>query len=93
MRLFKVVREGDGPKDMLEKGVLKGLARTWKEPETFLYAAAKGPKERWDVPYAPHTYAHMVAPREYERRVVDFLDRVVRAEEAATEQLHSAAGR
>jgi glyoxylase-like metal-dependent hydrolase (beta-lactamase superfamily II) len=41
-RLFKQVREGDGPKDMLEEGVLKGLARTWKDPYKFLYAAAKG---------------------------------------------------
>jgi len=41
-RLFKQVREGDGPKDMLEEGVLKGLARTWKDPYTFLYDAAKG---------------------------------------------------
>ena len=41
-RLFKQVREGDGPKDMLEGGVLKGLPRTWKDPEIFLYAAAKG---------------------------------------------------
>jgi len=41
-RLWKQVREGDGPKDMLEAGVLKGLARTWKDPEKFLYDAAKG---------------------------------------------------
>ena len=41
-RLFKQVREGDGPKDMLEEGILKGLARTWKDPEKFLYDAAKG---------------------------------------------------
>jgi cyclase len=41
-RLFKQVREGDGPKDMLEAGVLKGLARTWKDPDKFLYDAAKG---------------------------------------------------
>ncbi len=41
-RLFKTVREGDGPKDMLEAGVLKGLPRTWKDPDKFLYAAAKG---------------------------------------------------
>lgn len=40
-----------------------------------LYAAASQPKERWDVPYAPHTFAYLVAPREYERRVVDFLNR------------------
>jgi len=41
-RLFKQVREGDGPKDMLERGVLKGLARTWNDPDKFLYDAAKG---------------------------------------------------
>ena len=41
-RLFKQVREGDGPKDMLEAGVLNGLARTWKDPYKFLYDAAKG---------------------------------------------------
>ncbi len=26
------VREGDDAKDMLEAGVLNGLARTWKDP-------------------------------------------------------------
>jgi glyoxylase-like metal-dependent hydrolase (beta-lactamase superfamily II) len=41
-RLFKQVREGDGPKDMLEEGVLNGLPRTWKDPYGFLYDAAKG---------------------------------------------------
>jgi glyoxylase-like metal-dependent hydrolase (beta-lactamase superfamily II) len=41
-RLFKQVREGDGPKDMLEAGVLRGLPRTWKDPYKFLYDAAKG---------------------------------------------------
>jgi len=41
-RLFKQVREGDGPKDMLAAGVMKGLARTWKDPDKFLYDAAKG---------------------------------------------------
>jgi cyclase len=41
-RLFKTVREGDSPKDMLEAGVLKGLPRTWKDPDKFLYDAAKG---------------------------------------------------
>jgi cyclase len=42
MRLFNRVREGDSPKDMLERGVLKGLARTWENPYKFLYDAAKG---------------------------------------------------
>jgi glyoxylase-like metal-dependent hydrolase (beta-lactamase superfamily II) len=41
-RLFDQVREGDGPQDLLERGVLKGLARTWTDPYKFLYDAAKG---------------------------------------------------
>jgi glyoxylase-like metal-dependent hydrolase (beta-lactamase superfamily II) len=41
-RLWKEVREGEGPKEMLEGGVLNGLPRTWKDPYKFLYDAAKG---------------------------------------------------
>jgi len=41
-RLFKLVKAGQGPQDMLDQGVLKGLPRTWKDPSTFVYAAAKG---------------------------------------------------
>lgn len=41
-RLFTQVREGRGPRDMLEGGLLDGLARTWNDPYTFLYDAAKG---------------------------------------------------
>jgi glyoxylase-like metal-dependent hydrolase (beta-lactamase superfamily II) len=41
-RLWTQVREGKGPKDMLESGLLKGLSRTWKDPSKFLYDAAKG---------------------------------------------------
>ncbi|MEO8257685.1 MAG: MBL fold metallo-hydrolase [Acidobacteriota bacterium] len=41
-RLFTQVREGDSPRDMLGRGVLKGLARTWNDPYKFLYDAAKG---------------------------------------------------
>lgn len=41
-RLFKQIRQGDGPKDMVDGGVLNGLARTWKDPYKFLYAAARG---------------------------------------------------
>lgn len=41
-RLWKQVREGEGPKEMLEGGVLNGLPRTWKDPYKFLYDAAKG---------------------------------------------------
>ena len=42
-----------------------------------LYAAAGFPKERWIVPRAPHTCAFRVAPREYERRVSEFLIRAL----------------
>lgn len=41
-RLFDQVREGEGPKDMLQAGLLNGLARTWKDPYRFLYDADKG---------------------------------------------------
>jgi glyoxylase-like metal-dependent hydrolase (beta-lactamase superfamily II) len=41
-RLFKQIRQGDGPQDMVDGGVLKDLPRTWSDPYTFLYAAAKG---------------------------------------------------
>src|SRR5687767_13628352 len=41
-RLFKQIRLGDGPQDMVDGGVLNGLDRTWKDPYKFLYAAARG---------------------------------------------------
>jgi cyclase len=41
-RIYERVRAGEGPKDMLEGGALDGLPRKWKDPEKFLYAAAKG---------------------------------------------------
>ena len=36
------VREGDDANDMLDAGVLKGLARTWTDPKRFLYDVQKG---------------------------------------------------
>lgn len=36
------VREGDSAEDMLETGVLKGLARTFKDPKAFIDALHKG---------------------------------------------------
>ena len=36
------ILQGDGPKDMLEAGVLKSLGRTWRDPYKFLYDASKG---------------------------------------------------
>ena len=36
------VREGDSSEDMLDAGVLKGLARTFNDPHRFLYDVQKG---------------------------------------------------
>jgi len=41
-RIWKRALQGDGPQDMVEAGVLKGLTRTWKDPYKFLYDANKG---------------------------------------------------
>lgn len=38
-----------------------------------LFAAAKEPKSRWDVPFAPHTYGYHLAPKAYQSRVLGFL--------------------
>jgi glyoxylase-like metal-dependent hydrolase (beta-lactamase superfamily II) len=36
------VRQGDSVEDMLDAGVMNGLARTWDDPSTFLHAVHKG---------------------------------------------------
>jgi glyoxylase-like metal-dependent hydrolase (beta-lactamase superfamily II) len=36
------VREGDSAEDMIEAGLLRGLARTWSDPHTFVRAVHKG---------------------------------------------------
>jgi len=41
-RVWKRILLGDSPQEMLEAGVLKGWPRTWKDPQKFLYDAAKG---------------------------------------------------
>jgi len=41
-RTVDLVREGDDANDMLKAGVLNGLARTWKDPQRFLYDVQKG---------------------------------------------------
>jgi fermentation-respiration switch protein FrsA (DUF1100 family) len=43
-----------------------------------LFAAAKEPKEVWIVPGAGHFNMHSYAGREYEDRVIDFLDHYLR---------------
>jgi glyoxylase-like metal-dependent hydrolase (beta-lactamase superfamily II) len=42
VRLFTQVREGEGPNEMLNRGLLNGLPRKWSDPLKFLYDAAKG---------------------------------------------------
>ena len=41
-RIWKHTLQGESPKEMLDAGVMTGLARTWKDPYKFLYDAAKG---------------------------------------------------
>ena len=43
-----------------------------------LFRAAPEPKELWVVPGATHQDLHRLVPREYERRVLDFLNRTLR---------------
>lgn len=42
-----------------------------------LFEAALQPKERWIIPFAPHTFGYQASPREFERRVVGFLSDAV----------------
>jgi len=41
-RTVDLVREGAYVDDMLKEGVMNGLARTWKDPKTFLHDVHKG---------------------------------------------------
>ncbi len=41
-RSVNYVRKGFGYKDMLKAGVMEGLARTWSDPESFMYSVCKG---------------------------------------------------
>ena len=45
------------------------------------YAAAGEPKQMWKVPGASHTGGIDAQPREFERRVIDFLDRALPADD------------
>ena len=48
-----------------------------KPANTGFYAAARGPKEIWEVPDAEHMGGVDAHPQEYERRVVGFFDRAL----------------
>jgi glyoxylase-like metal-dependent hydrolase (beta-lactamase superfamily II) len=41
-RVWKRTLQGESPKEMLDAGLLNGLARAWKDPYKFLYDTAKG---------------------------------------------------
>jgi fermentation-respiration switch protein FrsA (DUF1100 family) len=43
-----------------------------------IFEAAKEPKQAWWIPTGGHIDGHVVAPQEYERRVIEFLDRSLR---------------
>jgi dienelactone hydrolase len=48
------------------------------------YAAARGPKELWEVPGSGHMKGIEAQPAEYERRVVGFFDRALLSDAAMT---------
>jgi len=43
------------------------------------YAAARGPKELWEIPGSGHMKGIEAQPAEYERRIVGFFDRMLRS--------------
>jgi fermentation-respiration switch protein FrsA (DUF1100 family) len=53
---------------------------TTLEESRRLFAAAREPKELWVVEGAAHTDLHAASREEYERRVLDFLDRTLQHE-------------
>jgi fermentation-respiration switch protein FrsA (DUF1100 family) len=48
------------------------------EQSRALFSAAPEPKELWIVPGGRHQDFHRLVPQEYERRVLDFLERMLR---------------
>ena len=52
-----------------------GQGGTETVPNHGFYAAAREPKQIWEVPNGQHVAGITTAPEEYERRVVGFLDR------------------
>jgi fermentation-respiration switch protein FrsA (DUF1100 family) len=54
-----------------------GQGGSEEKPNKGFYAAAGNPKEIWEVPGGQHIAGITTRPREYERRVVAFFDRVL----------------
>jgi fermentation-respiration switch protein FrsA (DUF1100 family) len=60
-----------------------GQGDTEVKPNKSFYAAARGPKQIWEVPNGQHIAGITTAPAEYERRVVGFFDRTLLGAEGA----------
>ena len=54
-----------------------GQGGTEEKPNKALYAAAREPKQIWEVPNGQHIAGITTEPAEYERRVIGFLDRAL----------------
>ncbi|HEX5799845.1 MAG TPA: CocE/NonD family hydrolase [Gaiellaceae bacterium] len=63
----------------------KGQGGTEEGPNRGFYAAAREPKQIWEVPNGQHVAGITTAPQEYERRVVGFLDDALLTTEGDTE--------
>ena len=54
-----------------------GQGGSEKKPNKLLYAAAREPKQIWEVPNGQHIAGITTEPAEYERRVIGFFDRTL----------------
>jgi uncharacterized protein len=55
----------------------KGQGGSERKPNKLFYAAAREPKQIWEVPDGQHIAGITTEPAEYERRVVGFFDRTL----------------
>ena len=55
----------------------KGQGGTEVKPNKLFYAAAREPKQIWEVPNGQHVAGTTTSPAEYERRVVGFFDQAL----------------
>ncbi len=55
----------------------EGQGGSETKPNKLFYAAAREPKQIWEVPNGQHTAGITTEPAEYERRVVGFFDRTL----------------
>ena len=54
-----------------------GQGGSEEKPNKLLYAAAREPKQIWEVPNGQHIAGITTEPAEYERRVIGFFDRTL----------------